>query len=80
MHVAARVTGAPTFCQVRVTSLQTGSRTASRFTTEELTSVVLAKGFKLSMDGQGAWCDNVFVERLRRSVKDEPVYLKAMTR
>jgi putative transposase len=49
----------------------------SQFTAEEFTSVVLAAGCKLSMDGRGAWRDNVFVERLWRSVKYERVYLKA---
>jgi putative transposase len=49
----------------------------SQFTAEEFTNVVLAKGCRLSMDGRGAWRDNVFVERLWRSVKYERVYLKA---
>ena len=49
----------------------------SQFTADEFTRVVLAKGCKLSMDGRGAWRDNVFVERLWRSVKYERVYLKA---
>jgi putative transposase len=49
----------------------------SQFTAEEFTRVVLARGCKLSMDGRGAWRDNVFVERLWRSVKYERVYLKA---
>lgn len=49
----------------------------SQFTAEEFTSVVLATGCKLSMDGRGAWRDNVFVERVWRSVKYERVYLKA---
>lgn len=49
----------------------------SQFTAEEFTSVVLAAGCKLSMDGRGAWRDNVFVERLWRTVKYERVYLKA---
>ena len=49
----------------------------SQFTAEEFTDVVLGKGCKLSMDGRGAWRDNVFVERLWRSVKFERVYLKA---
>ena len=49
----------------------------SQFTAEEFTDVVLAKGCKLSMDGRGAWRDNVFVERVWRSVKYERVYLKA---
>ncbi|MCX7246517.1 MAG: IS3 family transposase [Burkholderiales bacterium] len=49
----------------------------SQFTAEEFTNTVLAKGCKLSMDGRGAWRDNVFVERFWRSVKYERVYLKA---
>ncbi len=49
----------------------------SQFTAEAFTHVVLARGCKLSMDGRGAWRDNVFVERLWRSVKYERVYLKA---
>ena len=39
--------------------------------------MVLSAGCKLSMDGRGAWRDNVFVERLWRSIKYERVYLKA---
>jgi putative transposase len=46
-------------------------------TAEEFTRVVLGAGCKLSMDGRGAWRDNVFVERLWRNVKYERVYLKA---
>ena len=49
----------------------------SQFTAEEFTSIVLAQGCKLSMDGRGAWRDNVFVERFWRSVKYERVYLRA---
>jgi putative transposase len=49
----------------------------SQFTAETFTEVVLTRGCKLSMDGRGAWRDNVFVERLWRSVKYERVYLKA---
>jgi putative transposase len=49
----------------------------SQFTATEFTEVVLGKGCQLSMDGRGAWRDNVFVERLWRSVKYERVYLKA---
>ena len=49
----------------------------SQFTADEFTEVVLAKGCKLSMDGRGSWRDNVFVERIWRSVKYERVYLKA---
>ena len=49
----------------------------SQFTAEDFTTAVLDKGCALSMDGRGAWRDNVFVERLWRSVKYERVYLKA---
>lgn len=49
----------------------------SQFTAEEFTRAVLARGARLSMDGRGAWRDNVFVERLWRSVKYERVYLRA---
>ena len=47
-----------------------------QFTAAEFTDAVLARGCKLSMDGRGAWRDNMFVERLWRSVKYERVYLK----
>ena len=46
----------------------------SQFTAQEFTDVVLKSGARLSMDGRGAWRDNVFVERLWRSVKYEHVY------
>lgn len=49
----------------------------SQFTAQEFTAVVLGSGAKLSMDGRGAWRDNVFVERLWRSVKYEHVYKHA---
>ena len=49
----------------------------SQFTDSDFTAAVLDRGCKLSMDGKGAWRDNVFVERLWRSVKYERVYLKA---
>ena len=49
----------------------------SQFTATEFTDAVLGRGCKLSMDGWGALRDNVFVERLWRSVKHERVYLKA---
>ena len=49
----------------------------SQFTALEFTDAVLARGCRLSMDGRGAWRDNVFVERVWRSVKYERVYLKA---
>ena len=46
----------------------------SQFTATEFTEVVLGAGCQLSMDGRGAWRDNVFVERLWRTVKYEHVY------
>ena len=49
----------------------------SQFTAIEFTEAVLGPKCKLSMDGKGAWRDNVFVERLWRSAKYERVYLKA---
>jgi len=48
----------------------------SQFTSEAFTDVLLAHGVKISMDGKGRALDNVFVERLWRSVKYEEVYLK----
>ena len=50
---------------------------SAQFTATEFTDAVLERGCKLSMDGRGAWRDNVFVERLWRSIKYERVYLKA---
>ena len=49
----------------------------SQFTSEAFTGVLEKNGIAISMDGKGAWRDNVFVERLWRSVKYEEVYLKA---
>ena len=49
----------------------------SQFTAEDFTKVLLAKGVRVSMDGKGRWVDNVFVERLWRSVKYEDIYLHA---
>ncbi|WP_425195007.1 IS3 family transposase [Paraburkholderia kururiensis] len=49
----------------------------SQFTATAFADAVLDRGIKLSMDGKGAWRDNVFVERVWRSVKYEEVYLKA---
>jgi putative transposase len=49
----------------------------SQFTCEAFTDVLRKQDIKISMDGKGAWRDNVFVERLWRSVKYEEVYLHA---
>ena len=49
----------------------------SQFTGAEFTGVLLKNGIAISMDRKGSWRDNVFVERLWRSVKWEEVYLRA---
>jgi putative transposase len=49
----------------------------SQFTGAAFTGVLAGNGIAISMDGKGAWRDNVFVERLWRSVKYEEVYLRA---
>ena len=49
----------------------------SQFTCEAFTDVLHKSDIKISMDGKGAWRDNVFVERLWRTVKYEEVYLHA---
>lgn len=49
----------------------------SQFTSDAFTGLLRTHEIAISMDGKGAWRDNVFVERLWRSVKYEDVYLKA---
>jgi putative transposase len=49
----------------------------SQFTGAAFTTLLADNGIRISMDGKGAWRDNVFVERLWRSVKYEEVYLRA---
>jgi putative transposase len=49
----------------------------SQFTSAAFTGLLLENAIAISMDGRGAWRDNVFVERLWRSVKYEEVYLRA---
>jgi len=49
----------------------------SQFTDEDFTAVLDTQGVRISMDGKGRWIDNVFVERLWRSVKYESIYLHA---
>jgi len=48
----------------------------SQYTSEEFTGILKSKQIKISMDGKGRALDNVFVERLWRTVKQEEVYLK----
>lgn len=49
----------------------------SQFTSTEFTSLLLEENIQISMDGKGRWMDNVFIERLWRSLKYECVYLHA---
>jgi putative transposase len=49
----------------------------SQFTSAAFTGLLADNGIQISMDGKGSWRDNVFVERLWRSVKYEEVYLRA---
>jgi putative transposase len=48
----------------------------SQFTSEDFTGVLSEAGIRISMDGKGRWMDNVFIERLWRSLKYECVYLR----
>ena len=49
----------------------------SQFTSTDFIKVLADREIKISMDGKGAWRDNVFVERLWRTIKYEEVYLRA---
>jgi len=51
----------------------------SQFTSNEFTGLLLGHDIQISMDGKGAWRDNVFIERLWRSLKYECVYLHEFT-
>ena len=48
-----------------------------QFTSQEFTGLLKDHGIQISMDGKGCWRDNVFVERLWKSIKYEEVYLHA---
>jgi putative transposase len=50
---------------------------SAQFTSQEFTGCLKDHGIQISMDGTGRWRDNVFVERLWRSLKYEEVYLHA---
>jgi putative transposase len=49
----------------------------SQFTSPRFTVVLEKSGARISMDGRGRWMDNVFIERLWRSLKYECIYLNA---
>ena len=48
----------------------------SQFTSGDFTGMLATAGIRISMDGRGRWIDNVFIERLWRSLKYEDIYLK----
>jgi putative transposase len=49
----------------------------SQFTSDAFTNLLLEQGIQISMDGKGRYLDNIFVERLWRTIKYEEVYLRA---
>ncbi len=49
----------------------------AQFTSEAFTGALKGHGVRISMDGKGRWLDNVYVERLWRSLKQEEVYRHA---
>ena len=48
----------------------------SQFTSAAFNGALVSAGIKISMDGRGRWMDNVFIERLWRSLKHEDIYLR----
>ena len=64
----------------QATPLILNSDQGSHFTSPQYTRLVLAAGVQISMDGRGRALDNIFIERLWRSVKYEEVYLMNMGR
>jgi putative transposase len=50
---------------------------SSQFTSDAFVATVVASGARLSMDGKGAWTDNIFIGRFWRSLKYEEVHLRA---
>ena len=82
LNWALSITLEADFCIVALNEVLDGSRCeifntdqGSQFTTHRFTGPLLAKGIQVSMDGRGRALDNIFVERLWRSVKYEKVYL-----
>jgi putative transposase len=51
----------------------------SQFTSDDFTAILKDHRIRISMDGEGRWMDNVFIERLWKTVKYEDIYLKAYT-
>ena len=52
----------------------------SQFTSDDFTDILKNNNIHISMDGKGRWRDNIFIERLWKTVKYEEVYLKAASR
>ena len=69
------LSGALTVGQPEVFNTDQGSQ----FTSIEFTGLLLSRDIRISMDGRGRALDNIFVERLWRTVKYEEVYLKEET-
>ena len=63
--------------QIPIAEVLRRSVESTHFTSEAFIGVLINHDIKISMDGKGAWRDNVFVERLWKSVKYEEVYLRA---
>jgi hypothetical protein len=59
-----------------VASIASACSGGSQFTSAAFTGTLAATGVRISMDGRGRWMDNVFIERLWRSLKYEDIYLK----
>ena len=58
-------------------ALRSSTPIVSQFTSTAFTQLLKDRNIEISMDGRGAWKDNVFVERLWRSIKYEEIYLRA---
>ena len=71
--------GKPVMLRPAVVGLRLNSDQGSQFTSTAFTAVLLREKITISMDGKSCWRDNVFIERLWRSVKYEEVYLNAYT-
>ena len=66
-----------TFSREDFTFYKEGNVQGSQFTDDAFTDLLISKGIAISMDGKGAWRDNVFIERFWRTVKYEEVYIRA---
>ena len=66
-------------CQIKFKLIQFNTDQGSQFTSLDFTGVLKDAGITISMDGRGRCLDNIFIERLWRSLKYEAVYLHEMT-